>query len=385
MSQTRQRRLHVAICTDGLFPLSTGGMQRHSRLLAEHLARRGGIDLTVIHPHPIGQFNGSLNIHEEAIPPIDAGRLYLRELWRTSRHTAAVLHRLQPDLILSQGFSVWADHRQFRERLIFHPHGLEMFQGLTRKEKAMGLPYRWLVRHLASHARVTISLGGKLTGILRSLGALHVEVLPNAVEVPADVHRAFPGDGNVRFLFVGRFAFNKGIDLLMQAARRLADEGAPASFELVGGGPLLDHYRTAGLPPRVELLGRVDDDRLFALYADRDCLVLPTRFEGMPTVVLEAMARGCPVIVSDVGATADLVRDGRSGYLLPPGDADALYRGLRRFIGLRHGERQAMGLAGRALAESRFSWPRVAEEYVGLFRRLAGVQDAETAGPAAGP
>lgn len=81
MSQTRQRRLHVAICTDGLFPLSTGGMQRHSRLLAEHLARRGGIDLTVIHPHPVGQFNGSLNIHEEAIPPIDAGRLYLRELW----------------------------------------------------------------------------------------------------------------------------------------------------------------------------------------------------------------------------------------------------------------------------------------------------------------
>lgn len=371
-----QRKLRVAICTDGLFPLSTGGMQRHSRLLVEHLAHSDALDLTIIHPHPPGQFHEPSHVREESIPPVDTDRLYLRELWRSSRHTASVLHRLQPDLIFSQGFSVWSGIRHFQARLIFHPHGLEMFQGLTGKEKAMGLPFRWLVGHLARKACATVSLGGKLTGILQAQGAREVVVLPNAVEIPAGFQRCPPGNGTVRFLFVGRFAFNKGIDLLMAVARRFANEGIPASFELVGGGPLLEHYRSTGLPPNVELLGRVDDDQLFSLYAERDCLVLPTRFEGMPTVVLEAMARGCPVVVSDVGATADLVRDGHSGFLLPPGDAKALYEGLLRFINLSGEARHAMGLAGQALAGSRFAWPRVAAEYVALFQRLALEQEA---------
>lgn len=371
MSRPTVHKPRVAICTDGLFPLSTGGMQRHSRLLVEHLARIGELDLTVLHPHPKGQFPDTDQLHEEPIAPIDTERLYLRELWRSSRQTAEILHRIRPDLIFSQGFSVWSDLEWFRDRLIFHPHGLEMFQGLTPKEKALGLPFRWLVRHLAKRARTTISLGGKITGMLQAAGARELVVLPNAVEIPPDTRQAPNGDGPVRFLFVGRFAFNKGIDLLMEVAAKLAAEGAPASFELVGGGPLLQHYQAAGLPPNVKLLGRVDDEQLFALYAERDCLVLPTRFEGMPTVVLEGMARGCPVIVSDVGATADLVRDGHSGFLLPPGDAGALYQGLRRFMDMDPGQRLAMGRAGRTLAESSFAWPKVAAAYTQLFQRVA--------------
>src|SRR5690606_26467654 len=117
-------------------------------------------------------------------------------------------------------------------------------------------------------------------------------------------------DGPLRLLFVGRFAFNKGIDLLMDVARRLADEGAPVRFDLAGDGPLLAHYQAAGLPANVSLLGRVNDAELFALYTACDALVLPTRFEGMPTVVLEAMARARPIIVSDVGACAGLVENG---------------------------------------------------------------------------
>lgn len=363
-------RLHVAVCTDGVFPHAMGGMQRHSRLLVEHLARTGRVELTVLHPHAPGIFHGLPHVREVALPPIDTQRLYLRELWRYSKQTAAALRQVEPDVILSQGFSVWADVDRFKDKLVFHPHGLEMFQGLTRKERAMGWPFRLLVRHLARRARFTISLGGKLTGILHAIGSRGVAVIPNAVEVPGAPSAGTPPPGPVRFLFVGRFAFNKGIDVLMKVAQRLADTQVPALFQLAGDGPLLQQYKATGLPANVELLGRVDDDLLFRLYAESDCFVLPTRFEGMPTVVLEAMARACPVVVSDVGATADQVVDGTTGLLLPPGDEEALYQGLLRFCRMDPAQRRAMGLAGHAWARKRFDWPQVAQRFLSLFERV---------------
>ncbi len=366
------RRLHVAICTDGVFPHALGGMQRHSRLLVEHLARSGRVDITVLHPHAPGVFQGLAGVREVPVLPIDAGKFYLRELWRYSRRIAKELHMVAPDVILSQGFCVWADIGRFQDRLIVHPHGLEMFQGLTLRDRAIGYPFRLLLRSLVRRAAATISLGGRLTGILRAIDARYVEVLPNAVEMPCEVPVDRHADGHTRFLFVGRFAFNKGIDLLMRVAHRFAGEQAPVVFRLAGDGPLLEHYRAQGLPANVELLGRVDDNALFKLYATQDCLVLPTRFEGMPTVVLEAMARACPVIVTDVGATADLVTDGVNGLLLPPGDPDALYDGFSRFMRIPAEQRRKMGLAGYSSANERFGWPAVARGYLQLFDRVAG-------------
>lgn len=371
-SGASERKLRVAICTDGVFPHVLGGMQRHSRLLVEHLAALGEVEITVLHPHDHGVFAGLVAIQERPLAPIDPQRFYLRELWRYGGRVADELDRLRPDVVLSQGFCVWPRIDAFKDRTIVHPHGLEMFQGITLKDRAIGLPFRLLLRHLVRRAHTTISLGGRLTGILRSIGAKRVAVLPNAVEVPAFHPGDRSTDGTTRFLFVGRFAFNKGIDLIMQVARRMADAGAPARFHLAGDGPLLDHYRSLGLPDNVVLLGRVDDEQLFRAYREQDALLLPTRFEGMPTVVLEAMARACPVIVSDVGATADLVTDGSNGLLLPPGDAEALYQGLMRFLRTSKEEREAMGREGHAKAADLFAWPAVARRYVELFRSVAG-------------
>ncbi|MEZ4791289.1 MAG: glycosyltransferase family 4 protein [Flavobacteriales bacterium] len=365
---------HVVICTDGVFPQAMGGMQRHSRLLAEHLAATGRIRLTVIHPHEAGVFAGVDGIEEVPISGIDTSSFYLAELWRYSGRVASELERLRPDVILSQGFSVWKHIDRFSDRLIVHPHGLEMFQGLTRKERIMGLPFRWAVRYMARRSAVVISLGGKLTTILSGLvegSKARVVVIPNAVDVPP-LPQETSRSGPMRALFVGRFAWNKGIDLLITVARRLEKE-LPADkiqFQLAGDGPLLATIKAAGVPSNVELLGRVDDERLFELYTDCDVFVLPTRFEGMPTVVLEAMARACPIIVSDVGATAELV-DGTNGSLLPSGDPEALYLALKRMLDASPGERQAMGMASYQRCAARFDWHKVADHFVDLFTSMA--------------
>lgn len=372
--------MRVALCTDGIHPLALGGMQRHSRLLAEHLARTGEVELTVLHPHPAGVFDPALGIREVPIAPIDPDRLYLRELWRYSGRIGAELERLRPDVVVSQGFCVWKDIDRFSDRLVVMPHGLEMFQGLTRKERLLGLPFRWAMRRIVRRSAVVVSLGGRLTGLLRAMAdgtGCRIAVVPNAVEVgdAVPVHAAAPSPV-LTLLFVGRFAFNKGLDVLMAVARRLSAEKREVfRFQLAGDGPLLAQYQREGLPDNVELLGRVDDQRLQALYGACDALVLPTRFEGMPTVVLEAMAHAKPVFVSDVGATAELV-DMHNGYLLPAGDADALYRALIAFQERRPDIRIRMGEAGLDRVRERFSWPVVTQRVLELLRDVAQAASA---------
>jgi len=355
-----------------------GGMQRHSSLLAVHLAQREDVELTVLHPHSVPLFDAKLGIKEVHIQPIDPEKFYLRELWQYSAAVSQELDRVGGDVIMSQGFCVWKDVDRFKDRLIVHPHGLEMFQGLTVNDKLIGLPFRMLLRYLVARSRVTISLGGKLTGILKNLARGtkgQIAVLPNAVEVPA-VQVAREHNEVLRVLFVGRFAFNKGIDVLMTVAERLITEGhgGRLRFELAGSGPLLEHFKSKGLPSNVQLLGRVDDDELFALYTQCDAFLLPTRFEGMPTVVLEAMARSMPIIVSDVGATAELVGKD-NGWLLPPGDPEALYRALIEFMELSQTERAVLGARSLARVQADFTWPKVTERTVELFRNIVPTQN----------
>ncbi|MEO7080335.1 MAG: glycosyltransferase, partial [Flavobacteriales bacterium] len=235
--------MKVVIATDGVYPLAMGGMQRHSRLLAEHLASSGKVQLTVLHPHPPGIFDPALGITEVHIEPIDTDRFYLRELWRYSERVGRKLEELQPDVILSQGFCVWKGIGRFSDRLIVHPHGLEMFQGLSRKEQWLGAPFRWAWKYIVRRSRAVISLGGKLTGILQGLAqgsACQVVVIPNAVDVPArPIPKPRSPEAPITLLFVGRFAFNKGIDVLMQVAQRFVAEGKSDKFrfDLAGDGP----------------------------------------------------------------------------------------------------------------------------------------------------
>ncbi|HRH37967.1 MAG TPA: glycosyltransferase family 4 protein [Flavobacteriales bacterium] len=368
-------RLKIALCTDGVFPHALGGMQRHSRLLAEHLAKRPDIELVVLHPHSVDVFDQLLGISEVRVQPLDEKRFYLGELRRYSERMAVALDRVEADVILSQGFCIWQDIDRFGHKLIVHPHGLEMFQGLTLKDKFIGAPFRALLKFVARRSAVTISLGGKITNMLNTLVAgsrSRIVVLPNAVEVPT-LPPAYPAaDHPLTVLFVGRFAFNKGIDVLLAVAKRLADEGNAGTFKfiLAGDGPERARMEAQGLPPNAQLVGKVDDDRLRELYAQCHALLLPTRFEGMPTVVLEAMANARPAFVSDVGAAGELV-SASNGYLLPPGDAQALYDALIHFSERPHSQRAQLGSTGFALARERFTWEAVTDDFVQLFREVA--------------
>lgn len=366
--------MHVAICSDGVFPEAIGGMQRHTRLLVETIARHHPeVCLTVVHTHPGKElFRGTRNVSEVAVDPRPGRRQYLLECFALAARFEAALRRMPDAVVYSQGICVVNDIREFSHRLIVNPHGLESFQSLTLRDWAASTPFRLVQKRTFRHARHLVSLGGKLTGILQREGGSipgKVVVLPNGVVVPMQApQRERHPDDPLKLIFVGRLAANKGVPDLLAAMDELARRGAGTRFHLdvVGGGPLLEHLRGSNGRQNVTFLDKVSDDQLEQLYERADALVLPTLFEGMPTVVLEAMARGIPALVTDVGASRELV-DSSNGEIIPKRDPAGLADALARLDGMGPAGRRTLGEAGRRRALSRFTWERVAADHVKLF------------------
>jgi glycosyltransferase involved in cell wall biosynthesis len=369
--------MHVAICSDGVFPEAIGGMQRHTRLLVETIAKfHPEIRLTVIHTHPGKRlFEATPGVEEIALAPRPGKRQYILECLELSERFADTLRRMPEAVIYSQGICVVRNIREFTHRLVVNPHGLESFQTLTLRDWAITTPFRTVQKRTFRHGGRVISLGGKLTDILRR--QCHrdpgkVVVIPNGVVVPETPSRALrhPGDP-LRLIFVGRLVWNKGVPDLLAAMDELARRGAAHRFELdlVGNGPLLDDLRRTPRQSTVRFHDKVSDGELEALYSHADALVLPTLFEGMPTVVLEAMARGLPALVTDVGASRELV-DSSNGEIIPKRDPNALADALLRLESMGTSGRDALGSAGRQRTVERFTWKAVAQAHVRLFAEV---------------
>jgi glycosyltransferase involved in cell wall biosynthesis len=365
-------RIPVLFCTDGIFPHAVGGMQRHSKLLVEALAETGEADITVVHPHPGVQIFANHNrITEVAIKSEPTSGTYLIDCYRYSKQVAEIVRQHPGSIIYSQGLSVWSEINRFGKRVIVNPHGLEPYQGLTFKDNMRGFPFRMIFNYLFSNAGRVVSLGGRLTGILQKhAGHGKVAILPNAVNIPALVPRQF-NNKPLKFLFVGRFAFNKGIDVLINAAEQLHKDGLTDAFEfhLVGKGPLWDHYSQHRKLPNLKYLGFADDEKLNELYRTCDVFVLPTLFEGMPTVVLEAMAHGMPIMVTDVGATLEMVGP-ENGFITEKKSVSSLLNAIHAYHKLDVTQRKKLSEASFQKVSELFTWKKVAARHLELFREM---------------
>src|SRR5262245_14539104 len=146
----------------------------------------------------------------------------------------------------------------------------------------------------------------------------------------------------------GRLSPEKGFSVLVEAARRVVASSPDAGFVLFGDGALREalgrQIAAAGLAGAFVLAGfRGDLDRLLPAA---DLLVLPSYTEGLPNVVLEAFAAGVPVVATAVGGTPEVVEDGHSGFLVPPGDAPRLAQRVAELLA-NEARRRAMGQCGR--------------------------------------
>jgi glycosyltransferase involved in cell wall biosynthesis len=176
---------------------------------------------------------------------------------------------------------------------------------------------------------------------------------------------------------VGRLVSIKGQDVFIRAAASLARRRSDLHFVLAGDGDRREAYeqlaRGLELDGRVSFLGWRRD--VPAVLADLDVVALPTvnDFEGTPLAVIEALAAGRPVVASDVGGVAEVVRDGVTGRLVPPRDAPALAAAIEEMLEAR-GAATAMAEAGRCLVTGCFQQERMVNETETYFLRLLGLR-----------
>lgn len=365
-------RIKLFFCTDGIFPHAVGGMQRHSLLLINELAKYNDLEIFVIHPHADVQvFKDQTSIKEVIIPVDFTSGYYLQKCYEYSKEVYRHVSEHPDAVIYSQGLSVWYRAKDLSNRLIVNPHGLEPYQTLSLKDRILGTPFRMIFNSIFKKARYVVALGGKLTNILTGIsGSSKVVVLPNAVnELPRTTKKY--DDNKTRFLFVGRFAFNKGIDVLINAVHELNNEGKGDDLEffLVGKGPLYDKYVNSYSYPNLHYMGFADDEQLNELYGSCHAFILPTLFEGMPTVVLEAMMHDMAVIVTDVGATREMVDD-RNGYIIEKNDVTSLKKAILEYTSLTEEEKKQLGDNSYDRVTSQFTWKMVAEKHHQLFTSL---------------
>jgi glycosyltransferase involved in cell wall biosynthesis len=178
------------------------------------------------------------------------------------------------------------------------------------------------------------------------------------------------------FLFVGRLLTDKGIYELTKAFEKLKKEKPKVKLIIVGspdeGNPNsvskgdLEKWMKEGL---IEWHGFQEDVRPF--YCMADCVVLPSYYrEGVPRVLLEAMAMEEPIITTDAPGCKNVCVDRVNGFLVKPKDVESLYLAMKRMVELGDEKLREFGKAGRRLAEEKYSVEKIVGEYINLIEAV---------------
>jgi glycosyltransferase involved in cell wall biosynthesis len=175
-------------------------------------------------------------------------------------------------------------------------------------------------------------------------------------------------------LCVCRLVPAKGLDVLVGAVAALSERGTEVRLVLVGSGPLEEALRSKtrklGLEGQVFFEGAVGQDDIARYYADADVFCLPSFAEGLPVVLMEAMATGRPVVATRITGIPELVEDGVSGFLVAPGSVEQLVGALERLAASPE-LREQMGLAGRQKVVEAFDARRCAGQVADIFKSIA--------------
>ena len=393
--------MKVALLSRSAHPLHPpGGMERAVYALAKHL-RALGVDVTLF-TRP--------GKNAEAFPgrvvTVKYQRFHVgphgRVLDRTfnyptfsvlmGREVAARVRAGEIDVVDAQGLTALGYGRErlkdpsLKAPLIMNPQGMEEHH--VRGFKALALSrLKQLSKEAARLADCVIATDEATredVPRLLEVDPLRVRVIPNGIDLeelraltPAD---ALPFTFEVLpwmsmksplFISVGRLETYKGFADSLQAFKRAAPSLPPDwGWLVVGEGPSRSSLQAsaAELKDHIQFTGRVGEQTLHALYAGSDVFLHPTRFEGSSLVTLEAMAHGLPVIATRAGGIPDKVEEGVNGYLVNPGDVEALTAAI---VKMANAPDDLARMSRESIQRLEpFLWPHIAKRVIAQYERL---------------
>ena len=232
-------------------------------------------------------------------------------------------------------------------------------------------------RELLRRSSLTLVTSQGVAEDLHAMGvpAANIAVVGNGVDT-LRFHPPEPGKrAEAEVLYVGRLGTRKGLNYLISAFSSLKEEHAAAKLRVVGQGPrrgaLQAQVRELQLEGSVRFEGHLPKKQVIAAYQRATCVVSPSLYEGLSTVLLEAMASGAPVIATMVPGSVDVIQDGVNGRLIPSRHYHSLARAIQDVVESPTTAAR-LGRAARETIEAGYTWDAVTSRYENAFAKAMG-------------
>lgn len=200
-----------------------------------------------------------------------------------------------------------------------------------------------------------------------------IVVVPLGVDIDQFAARRQPPADVFQLVFVGRLEMAKALHILIQAVRLLRDRGHKVHLTLVGGGALMpmvqQQVHDLGLSTEVELAGPQNHDKVLDYYRRAHVFVCSSYAEGLPVVLMEAMAMEVPCVSTWITGIPEMIRDNVDGLLVPPASASHIADAVERLI-IEPGLAQRLGKAGRARIDDKYNLARNIPALARVFERF---------------
>ncbi|MBR1132236.1 glycosyltransferase [Bradyrhizobium iriomotense] len=358
-----------------------GGAENHTFQLANTLASQGDLCTIVSLKQEPGK---PLTSNVVSVAACDGNRLYNID---TMRKVSRLIRAQRPDIVVAVNqrpllFGVISRRlAPSGAKLVSIFHSSYLF---SLKDRVLNALYRPLFAR--ADALIYVSQTQRRLWEERGYRSDHATVIHNGIDLsrfsPCSVQqwrnptRAAMGFGPLDYVIgmCARFRPEKNHRQLVDAIRLLRGRGVPAKALFVGSGatrPNVEEYtRSCGLSEHVVFVGMQEDVRPYVSAFDVG--VLCSLGETLPLAPLEMMALGIPVVISDVGGAAEIVRHGETGFLFPVGDTEDFVNSLKTLFD--PAKRQAFGIAATRFVGTNFAADRMVEGYKEVFQALLGRQ-----------
>jgi glycosyltransferase involved in cell wall biosynthesis len=368
--------LKVAFVVDALFPDRVGGIQKYSTELVKHLAMKGveievytqedcPLAIEILKPYKVSVMH--VESKQKQLGPFS----YLIANRGFSKEVFNILKTRDCQIVYAQGFTGIGESKIKGPFPVVHNlHGLEMYQPTKGFKSGMiAFVFRREVNRILRNAKHVISLGAKLSNIIDKVNPnLNISEIPNAIgEGWLENAMVQRNHAVTKFLFVGRYEWRKGFDTMNAAITQLKlDPNCKFEMDFIGNIPKHAQLDLAG----IRYLGELRDEaRIKEVYSKCDVLINASYSEGMPTVILEAMASGMAVIATDVGASGALVNQ-ENGRLIQPYNVGGLAGAMQDLCNKSQSELQQMGLVSVERVKKDFSWVQIADKHIQVFKQI---------------